>query len=378
MARTATGAITLTDVADGGSPISAVMSNENHSFAAAASTGAVSTAEKDEFASLPQVFIGTTTGTYKNSTVTTASSDINKFSLGTITSSSTGWSLTKNNTTGELTMNALPTGTSNKSTTMTVPITVNDGSSNLKTVTLNITLNKAIEGIGGAIIILTANKQYFQYDADTNLSPSVQSDIIIDVDTQGLVGTLTPYISVDGGSWGTLSQGAGADQAKTIATGTTSITISSANFSDSNTIAVKVTGATGGSDTLSIVRVRDGIQGASAIVVTLVSNDGNVFKNNSGSDKTITAEVLDMQTGGYLTHVGTGSGQLQVNYNWQRSDAGGTSADVQVVNSSSRDVVSSGGVSADGDGNNTIIVGFGDIANNSSTQFKCEVTVTQN
>ena len=48
MARSATGAITLTDVADGGSPISAVLSNENHSFAAAASTGAVSTAEKDE------------------------------------------------------------------------------------------------------------------------------------------------------------------------------------------------------------------------------------------------------------------------------------------------------------------------------------------
>jgi len=376
MGRTATGAITLTDVADGGSPISAVMSNENHSFAAAASTGEVSTAEKSAFSSLPQVFIGTTTGTYKNSTVTTASADINKFSIGTIDSSSTGWSLTKNNSTGALTMNALPTGTSNKSTTMTVPITVNDGSSNLKAVTLKITLNKAIEGIGGAIIILTANKQYFQYDADTNLAPAVQSDIIIDVETQGIVGALTSSISVDGGSWGTLSQGTGADQAKTIATGTTSITISSDNFDDSNTISVKVAGATGGSDSLSIVRVRDGIQGNSALVVTLVSNDGNVFKNNAGADKTITAKVLDMRTGGYLTHVGTGSGQLQVNYNWQRADAGGTATDVQ-VSSGTRDVVSSGGVSADGDGNATIVVGPVDIADNSSTQFECEVTVTQ-
>lgn len=377
MARSATGAITLTDVADGGSPISAVLSNENHSFAAAASTGAVSTSEKDEFASLPQVFIGTTTGTYKNTTVTTSSADVNKFSLGTLTSSSAGWSLSKSSATGELTMNALPTGTSNKSTTMTVPITVNDGSSNLKTVTLNLTLNKAIEGIGGAIIILTANKQYFQYDADTNLAPSVQGDITIDVDTQGLVGTLTPYISVDGGSWGTLSQGTGADQAKTIAAGTTSITISSANFSDSNTIAVKVTGATGGSDTLSVVRVRDGIQGASALVVDLLSNDGNIFKNNAGADKTITAQVLDMKTGSFLTHVGTGSGQLQVNYDWQRSDAGGTGADVQVT-SGTRDVVASGGISADGDGNNTIVVGPVDVLDNSSTQFKCIVTVTQN
>ena len=377
MARSATGAITLTDVADGGSPISAVLSNENHSFAAAASTGAVSTAEKDEFSSLPQVFIGTTTGTYKNSTVTTAGADVNKFSLGTITSSSTGWSLSKDSATGELTMNALPTGTSNKSTTLTIPITVNDGSSNLKTVTLNLTLNKAIEGIGGAIIILTANKQFFQYDASTNLAPSVQGDIIIDVETQGLVGTLTPNISVNGGAWGTLSQGTGADQAKAIATGTSSITISTDNFDDSDTIAIRVAGATGGTDTVSIVRVRDGVQGASALVVDLLSNDGNIFKNNAGSDKTITAQVLDMQTGSFLTHVGTGSGQLQVHYNWQRSDAGGTEADVQVA-SGTRDVVSSGGVSADGDGNATIVVGPVDIADNSSTQFKCEVTVTQN
>jgi len=111
-------------------------------------------------------------------------------------------------------------------------------------------------------------------------------------------------------------------------------------------------------------------------VVTLVSNDGNVFKNNAGADKTITAKVLDMRTGGYLTHVGTGSGQLQVNYNWQRADAGGTATDVQ-VSSGTRDVVSSGGVSADGDGNATIVVGPVDIADNSSTQFECEVTVTQ-
>jgi len=377
MSRIATGAITITDIADGGSPISAFLTNENHTFAAS-SVGDVASSERDAFTTSVSIFMGFAAGTYKNSAVALGSTDYNKFSYGTLTSSSAGWTTAVDASTGDVTISAIPTGTSNKSTVITIPISVNDTSQSLKSTTLSLTLTKAIEGTGGAVVQLTATKQYFQYDEFATLAPAVQSDIVMTIETQGNIGTLTAQKSIDGASFTTLASGSTADLADTLdidGVGTDQIIISSANFSDSNTMTIRVNGANGGSDSVSLVRVRDGVRGASALVVDIVSNDGSIFKNNTGSDKTITCNIYDMINGAAVTHVGTSSGETSVNYNWQRVDAGGTSSDV-LVSSGTRNVVSSGGVTSDGLGASTLVIGATDISDNSSTQFSCEVTVT--
>jgi len=380
MSRVATGAITITDIADGGSPISAFLTNENHTFAAS-NLGAVTSAERGSFSTTIAIFVGFAIGIYKSTAVAAVVGDYNKFSYGTLSSSSAGWTWAIDSSTGAITIATIPTSTTNKSTTITIPISVNDSSTTLKTVSLSLTLNKSIEGTGGAVIQLSATKQYFQYDEFANLSPAVQSDVTINLETQGIVGTLTAQKSVDGAGFTTLVQGTGADAAKLLdidgAGAADSIVISTANFHDSNTLTLKISGSTGGSDSVSLVRVRDGIRGASGLYVNVTSSDGNIFKNGTGNDKTVTCTIFDMIDGSSVTHVGTGTGQTSVVYNWQRVDAGGTSADV-LVTSGTRNVVPSGGVTADGSGAATLVVGHTDIADNSSTQFSCTVTITDN
>ena len=154
------------------------------------------------------------------------------------------------------------------------------------------------------------------------------------------------------------------------------IVITPTNFGTSNTMTVRVTGANDGSDSVSLVRIRDGVRGASSLFVAISSSDGTLFKNNAGSAKTITCEIWDQIDGSAVTHVGTSVGQRSVNFNWQRVDAGGSGADVFVTTGTR--VVSATGDSADGYGAATLIIGPEDISDNSSTQFSCEVTVTEN
>jgi len=381
MSRTAVGAITIADVADGGSPISAILTNENHTFAANY-LGTVHGTEMGVFSSLVKIFLGTTLGVFKSTTVTTATADHNKFSIGTITSSASSWTTAVHPTTGAITVTGIPAAsTTNTSTILSVPITVNDTSSSLKTVTMSLSLSKSIAGAGGQIVQMTATKQHFQYDEFATLAPSGQANIIMNLATQGAVGTLTATKSLDGGSFTTLAVGAGAGAASSIdvdGTGAAdSIVITPANFGASNTMTIKVSGAAGGSDSVSIVRIRDGVRGASALNVDVKSSDGNIFKNNTGANKTLTCEIIDQIDGSEITHVGTGTGQTSVHYNWQRVDAGGSVSDVLVVDNNDQ-LVSSTGTSADGLGRAFIVVGAEDVANNSSTQFSCEVTVTDN
>ena len=380
MARIAAGAITLADIADGGSPIAAFLTNENHTFAAG-TDGTIASAELAVFTTLVTIFLGTTAGVFKSTAVTTAGTDANKFSIGTIASSAATWATTVSPTTGAITLTAAPTGTSNMGTTLTVPITVNDTSSSLKSITLVISLSKQVAGAGGQIVQMTANKQHFQYDEFSVLSPSTQGDITLIMDTQGATGALTAQKSIDGGAYTTLAVGSDAGQASSIDIDgigdNDTIVITPANFGTANTMTVRVSGTNDGSDSVSLVRIRDGVRGASSLFVAINSSDGTLFKNNSGSAKTITCDVWDQVDGSSVTHVGTSPGQRSVHFNWQRVDAGGTSADVFVATASNRQV-SATGVSADGYGASTLVIGPEDIADNSSTQFSCEVTVTEN
>ena len=384
MSRIAVGAITIADIADGGSPIAAFLTNENHTFAAG-TDGTITSTELAVFTTLVSIFLGTTAGVYKSTTVTTAGADANKFSIGTITSTAATWATTVNASTGAITLTASPTGTTNLGTTLTVPITVNDTSSSLKSITLVISLSKQIAGAGGQIVQMTANKQHFQYDEFAALSPSNQNNITLTMATQGATGALTAQKSINGGNYTTLSVQPATGSVEGYASSididglgaNDNIVITPANFGSSNTMTVRVSGANDGSDSVSLVRIRDGVRGASSLFVALNSSDGTLFKNNSGSTKTITCEIWDQVDGSAVVHVGSSAGQRSVNFNWQRVDAGGTSADVFVASTSSRQV-SSSGVTADGLGKSTLIIGPEDISDNSSTQFSCEVTVTEN
>ena len=380
MARIAVGAITIADIADGGSPIAAFLTNENHTFAAG-TDGTIVSAELAVFTTLVSIFLGTTAGVFKSTAVTTAGADANKFSIGTITSSAATWATTTNASTGAITLTAAPTGTTNLGTTLTVPVTVNDTSSSLKSITLVISLSKQIAGAGGQIVQMTANKQHFQYDEFAVLTPANQNNITLTMATQGATGALTAQKSIDGGTYTTLAVGTGSGQASSIdidgLNANDNIVITPANFGTANTMTVRVSGVNDGSDSVSIVRIRDGVRGASSLFVAINSSDGTLFKNNSGSAKTITCEIWDQVDGSAVTHVGSSAGQRSVNFNWQRVDAGGSSADVFVASTSSRQV-SASGVTADGLGKSTLIIGPEDISDNSSTQFSCEVTVTEN
>ena len=380
MARIAVGAITIADIADGGSPIAAFLTNENHTFAAG-TDGTIVSAELAVFTTLVSIFLGTTAGVFKSTAVTTAGADANKFSIGTITSSAATWATTTNASTGAITLTAAPTGTTNLGTTLTVPVTVNDTSSSLKSITLVISLSKQIAGAGGQIVQMTANKQHFQYDEFAVLTPANQNNITLTMATQGATGALTAQKSIDGGTYTTLAVGTGSGQASSIdidgLNANDNIVITPANFGTANTMTVRVSGVNDGSDSVSIVRIRDGVRGASSLFVAINSSDGTLFKNNSGSAKTLTCEIWDQVDGSAVTHVGSSAGQRSVNFNWQRVDAGGSSADVFVASTSSRQV-SASGVTADGLGKSTLIIGPEDISDNSSTQFSCEVTVTEN
>ena len=379
MSRIAVGAITIADIADGGSPIAAFLTNENHTLAAGTG-GTISSTELAVFTTAVSIFLGTTAGTFKSTDVTASGADANKYSIGTIVSSAAIWATSTNPSTGAITLTASPTGTTNLGTTLTVPVTVNDTSATLKSIELIITLNKQLAGAGGQIVQMTANKQHFQFDQFAVLSPQEQNDIVFTMATQGATGALTAQKSIDGGVYTTLAQGAGAGFASIIdidgLNADDQIVITPDNFGAANTMTVRVSGANDGSDSISLVRIRDGVAGVSSLFVALSSSDGTLFKNNSGTPKTITCEIWDQLDGSSVEHVGTGPGQRSVEFNWQRVDAGGTSSEVFV--STGTRTVSGAGVSADGYDAKTLVIGPEDISDNSSTQFSCEVTVTDN
>ena len=346
MPRVASGAITITDVTDGTTPISAFLTNENHTFPAD-TTGSVGETDRQAFSSTPTVFVGTTAATYTASTPTTN----NTFTVGTIASSNNTWTAVVSGA-GVITVSDIPTGTTTTtlSTVLTVPLTVRNSGVNVS-VSLSISLSKAVEGAGGAIVQMTPNKQFFSFDADGTESPSGQTNIILLVNSQGNTGTLTATKSIDGGTFSALVAGAGADQAATIdidgSGGDDAIAVSVENFSDSETLTIRVVGAAGGTDSVSIVRVRAGATGAAALIVVVESDSGTTFKTTDGSDvtRTLSCRIYDAATGAEIDPRASGT-QLDVSFTWTLGDSNGTQ--VRVTSSSNRNIITSGGTAATG------------------------------
>lgn len=380
MARIARGAVTIVDINDGSNPIAAVLTNQNHTFPASAS-GVVTAATRQLFSTGAIVYIGSTLATlntdgtlldneYRIKPVGTEATD-------TKVTSGTGWTVAVNSNTGVLTVTAIP-GTNVNSCTVQVAVEYKDptqGSTGVALLTL--TLVKVNEGAGGSVINLTATSQAFFSDFGGTFKATGNNDIEFTIVTDGSPGSQTYEVSENSGVFSAVTtasnseggiKGFDADltgeftTTGTIPTTAQRLLISKENLGTNDTLAIKVSGANGGADVITIVKVREGDTGAAAINVSITSSIGGVvFKNNSGSNKTLSVVVTDAKDGSTLT---------PTSYQWLKNGA-----QVNVDNATARAVVDTGGEAANGAAYPTIVVGPEDVADNSSAEFSCIVTV---
>ena len=142
--------------------------------------------------------------------------------------------------------------------------------------------------------------------------------------------------------------------------------VTRANFGTNRTMAIRVQGASGGVDVITLFRVQQGNTGNAAILVdvTTTSPNGTVFRNTLGDPKVTIANVIDSATGMAPT--------TTITYDWQFADG----TPVRVTSASNFNVLTDGsGVLADGNVVNTdrIIVGNEDVTGTAS--FICMVSV---
>ncbi len=398
MPRSSRGAITLFDVTDGTNPITAFLTNENHTFSAD-QTGTVTAATRRMFESNLTVFVGGTQASYLSTLSTTdgtTGQTANRFRIsGVVVTGTSGFTAGFNDTAaaadidtisrdpGDIYLTATPTDPVGAAT-LTVTFAV---SNELGTVTAGLVAEISVsivsQGAGGVVINIDPSSQFFTADSDGVLDAS-QTAITLDVLSQGSTGAITVATSQNGAGFinqttaGTTAgaiagwddDNAGAFQTGTIGTTIRRLQIAQTNLGDSNnTLSIRITGASGGNDVVTIAKVRDGVEGASALIITVESStSGSVFRTSGGStpaDKTLSVRVFDASSGAEILTAGIS------NYDWFRGD--GTTA-VNVDNATDRNVQTSGGVAASGSGFSTIVVGSADISNEEA--FYCEVTTT--
>jgi len=395
--RTATAAITLTDLADGQSSVTAFLTNENHTFAAN-DAGTVSNATRRDFGCSVKVFVGGTEQAF-----TTGSSPAEGFfTIGTLNAVS-GWEflvaqsintdigggITKN--AGVIYADAI--GTPN-SAIIIVPVTYNNGGS-VGSFNLELSVNRIQDGAGGTIITLIPSSQMFSADADGKLLPSQNSSTIL-FDIAGSPGALVYETSLDGASFQAQSAstnnaggiaGFDNDDSGSFATGTlpTSATtgarleIKPDNIGDANsTLTVRVSGEQG-KDAVTFSKVRSG---RAAIYVEIENDHPTIFKNNTGSPVTATAKVYDANDGSLISD-GVGGATVEYDWKWvtgQQVYVGST--DLEVQTDSSGTPVSTGRSANGGSGageinTSSVIIGPSDIPDTGAPiSVRCTVTVT--
>ena len=380
MARQAQSQISIIDVNDGINPIVAFATNENHTFSAG-ETGAVTSTG---FESDIMVFVGQTAAAYQTSGTLSGN---NQFIITSAAyeGTSTGWA-TPTNTNGRITVGSISaSAVSNVVLRVTVSVR-NDRGTDLTGINVDITLSFVRNGAGGSVIELNGTGQAFRANSAGTVinSATTNPDIIVGLGTQGTTGNITYEISENGGSFSAQTNtGTGMGQIAaydaddsgsvtatgmlpTAQNGAARLLITRANFGTNRTMALRVTGASGGQDTITFFRVDQGNPGNDSLIVAISSNNTNVFRNAAGTAKTLTAIVIDSGTG--ATPTGT------ITYTWTRSGSGSVAAGtVRVTSQTNRTVVASGGVLASAGTFPTIIVGPEDVDTEES--FTCVVDV---
>lgn len=392
MARTATGQLTVVDITDGVDPIVAFATNENHTFSAN-EAGTITTATRQGFVSGVRVFVGQSSAAYTTAASLTANVENTpqyRVASAAYVGTATDWGTIN---VGTVDSNASITiGSIGTNATPTVTIRVRLDVRNNRGVVINnvdtiITLGIVRNGAGGQIVELTTTGQAFRADEGGNVidNATTNPDVIISIETQGTTGNISIATSQNGGAFvSQTSTGSGAGQIAgydddgtgafqtgnfpTAQNGIQRLNITRSNFSNNRAMAVRVSGASGGQDTITLFRVDQGTTGNDAIILNIVSSNGNVFRNGAGAAKTLTAMVFDAGDGSQIT-----SG---VSYTWTRSGSGSVSAGtVRVTSASNRTVVATGGVEASGTGFPTIIVGEEDV--DTEEAFTCSVDTNE-
>lgn len=380
MSRIARGAVTIVDINDGSNPISAVLTNQNHTFPAN-ENGTVTTATRELFSTGAVVYIGSTLATLStDSTLANNEYRIKPVGTGgtdTRVTSGTGWAISVDANTGLLTVTAIP-DTNVNTCTVAVVIEYKDPTQSTNgTIELTLTLARVNEGAGGSVVNLSATSQTFFADFGGTFLSNGNNDIIIGIQTGGSPGAQTYEVSQNGNPFAAVTTASATEggikgydtdltgdftTSGTINTTSDRLLVSKENLGTNDTYTLKVTGNNGGVDVVTIMKVREGDKGAAAIIVNLVSSTGGtVFKNNSGTAKEITVEVRDAKDGTDL---------VPTNYVWLKNGA-----QVNVTSATNRTVVSTGGEAASGAAYPSIIIGPEDVTDNSTAEFSCIVTV---
>lgn len=400
--RTATASVTLTDLTDGQSAVTAFLTNENHTFTAN-SSGNVADATRLVFRSEVKVFVGGVAQTFTTGTPTAG-----QYKIGTIPEVN-GWEFLVAQANGtEISADPLVTvdagviyadaiGTPS-SAVITIPVTYNTGVTT-GTFNLDLTVSRTQDGAGATIVNLTPSSQTFTADSDGVMTAS-QNDSILTLEVTGSPGALSYKTSLDGAAFtaqtSTSDSAGGISGFDTNGTGTFStgtiptnlVTGSRLEISPSNigtaksSITVLVEGANAGKDAVTFSKIR---AGKAAVYVDMRTNNPTIFRNNTGDPVTVTADVYDATNGNLLAD---GVGGVTIKYNWEFTSGADVyvgSADIELQTDASGTPLGVGGGRRLADGNassgnvntNEIIIGPSDIPDTGTPiSIRCQVTVT--
>jgi len=388
MARLTQASVTINNTVDGTLPVIAYAENENHTFPASEDGAVIATAQA-AYSTAFNLYIGREKQTYNATVPTSSAGTFAIVTPGALTSQTNftvnGWTLSKSGA-GVMTVTAvgtpdlveIPVGLAYFAPNSTTAVSVN----------VTITLSKSKSGNNGNVIDAAANKRFFT--ANTSNALDTQVSGVINIFRGGtLDNAVTVSTSQNGGAFTGVSAGNAVGQVAgfstdpqnpttgasptfstgAINTGVRTLQVSTANFGTLETLAVKLTGADGGSDVITFVRLRTGDSGDTgdtgeqALQSSIETSNGDTLKSAADST-TLTAVVKNVD----------GTVPAGITYLWKKT-VGITQSTVKVNNTTNNVVVLTGGVNAT---SSFIVVtgASGAVVSRTSVPFSCEVNVS--
>jgi hypothetical protein len=381
--RTATAAVTLTDVIDGQSAVSAFLTNANHTFISSP-TGQVGDAARTDFQTNVQAYVGGTELAYSGN----ATAGDGEFVIQDI-QQATGFTFVEG-ADGTITCDAIVAPDAQeykRSGTVIVTVAYNTGKFT-GTIDLELSVTIVRDGADSTVINLIQSDHTFLADADGVLA-SDQDDVIVEFIVTGTATNVAITTKTNGGAFSAATVGTGSgqiagyrlSQSDTFVTTSlptegwttgSQIKIAPTNVgNDAFSYTMKVAGDQG-QDVVSVAKL---LAGRGAIKVDIIPSGPTTFRNNSGDPVTLTAVVTDA-TGEGDNVLTDGVGGFEIKYSWEYGD--GSQVRVAAVNDPT--VVLSGGVVADGNNNNFAAITAGpEVVPDTSApiSIRCDVTVTK-